>query len=112
MLERNFSTDLSTLHKIISGDLYGTCCGGNCGGYTYGKSAVEHHNEGLFNNASYLVWARGQPAEVYWRASADHRGGYAYRLCKVYVNINLRTRIKFLNINHQICPIGATSGYF
>ena len=92
--------------------MYGTCCGGNCGGYTYGKSAVEHHNEGLFNNASYLVWARGQPAEVYWRASADHRGGYAYRLCKVYVNINLRTRIKFLNINHQICPIGATSGYF
>ena len=28
-------------------------------------------------------WTRGQPAEVYWASRAGHRGGYAYRLCKV-----------------------------
>ena len=25
----------------------------------------------------------GKPAEVYWITTADHRGGYAYRICKV-----------------------------
>ena len=82
--------------------MYGTCCGGHCGGYTYGKSAIEHHNEGLFNNASYGIWTRGKPADVYWKASADHRGGYAYRLCKVGVNMSLSNRIKFHCINYQI----------
>ena len=26
----------------------------------------------------------GEPAEVYWHSGAYHRGGYAYRLCRVY----------------------------
>ena len=39
--------------------------------------------EGYFDNAPVTEWQRGQPAEVYWRMHAEHRGGYAYRLCKV-----------------------------
>lgn len=26
----------------------------------------------------------GEPAEVYWHSGAYHRGGYAYRLCRVH----------------------------
>ena len=66
-----------------TGNVYGNCCGGNCGGYEGGKSAIKHAKDGLFDDAPYTEWLRGEPAEVYWFASADHRGGYAYRLCKV-----------------------------
>jgi len=62
---------------------YGGCCGGSCGGYVGGKSAMEHAAEGLFDQAPYVEWTRGEPAEVYWYVGADHRGGYAYRICKV-----------------------------
>jgi len=71
-------------------DVFGRCCGktaGDCGGYSRGKSALEHYQEGLFNNFNgapkETTWIRGSPAEVYWRSNAYHRGGYAYRLCKV-----------------------------
>ena len=42
-----------------------------------------HAAEGLFDNAFVTTWTRGQIAEVYWASGAKHRGGYAYRLCKV-----------------------------
>ena len=36
---------------------------------------------------SYLIGLNfdlgGEPAVVYWQSGAKHRGGYAYRLCKV-----------------------------
>ena len=31
----------------------------------------------------YIHFLSGKPAEVYWVTTADHRGGYAYRICKV-----------------------------
>jgi len=65
------------------GNVYGTCCGGKCGGYEGGKPAIEHYQDGLFDDAPVTEWVRGQPAEVYWQQGASHRGGYAYRLCKV-----------------------------
>ena len=44
---------------------------------------MEHYKEGLFDNAPITKWNLGQPAEVYWTSGMKHRGGYAYRLCKV-----------------------------
>ena len=44
---------------------------------------MEHAAEGLFDNAFVTTWTRGQIAEVFWASGAKHRGGYAYRLCKV-----------------------------
>jgi len=52
-------------------------------GYVGGKSALDHYHDGLFGNPKVTTWTRGQPAEVYWQSGARHRGGYAYRLCKV-----------------------------
>ena len=59
---------------------YGTKCGA---GISRGKSAVEHAADGLFDQAPYTHWFRGQPTSVYFYPWADHRGVYAYRLCKV-----------------------------
>ena len=44
---------------------------------------MEHAADGLFDNAPVTSWTRGQIAEVFWASGAKHRGGYAYRLCKV-----------------------------
>jgi len=69
---------------------YGTCCPGyddkfknHCGGYNGGRSAMEHAAEGLFDNAIETTWSRGENTEVFWSSGGRHRGGYAYRLCKV-----------------------------
>jgi len=68
---------------------YGRCCGGGahgmgCGGYVGGKSALEHYDDGLFGTPHETKWKRGEPQEVYWNSGAKHRGGYAYRLCRVH----------------------------
>merc|ERR1719445_1954062 len=39
--------------------------------------------KGFFGETRSTQWARGEPAAVYWQSGAKHRGGYAYRLCKV-----------------------------
>jgi len=57
--------------------------GGGCGGYVGGKSALDHYHEGFFGSPNVTTWTRGQPAEVFWNSHANHRGGYAFRLCKV-----------------------------
>jgi len=69
---------------------FGTCCGGGksnnwsgCGGYTGGKSALEHYADGLFGDTFTTTWTRGNAEPVYWATGAGHQGGYAYRLCKV-----------------------------
>ena len=75
--------------SLVQGNIYGNCCGRTCGGYEGGKPAIEHFDDGLFDNAPVTEWKRGEPAEVYWLQQADHRGGYAYRLCKVtYFSFN------------------------
>ena len=38
---------------------------------------------GFFGDPTTTTWVRGEPAEVAWYSGAHHRGGYAYRLCKV-----------------------------
>merc|ERR1712080_18485 len=45
---------------------FGTCCGGikkngqyGCGGYTGGKSALEHYADGLFGEMFTTTWTRG-----------------------------------------------------
>jgi len=64
---------------------FGTCCsaGTGCGGYTGGKSALDHYADGLFDNAPSTTWRRGKAEPVYWTTGAGHEGGYAYRLCKI-----------------------------
>ena len=64
--------------------MHGRCCAktGGCGGYEGGKPALEHYQDGLFGTPKTTTWRRGEPAEVYW-GGPGHRGGYAYRLCKV-----------------------------
>jgi len=70
------------------GEALGQCCGkpftGDCGGYSGGKPALEHYRDGLFGEPHVTKWIRGQAAKVYWASNGYHRGGYAYRLCRVY----------------------------
>jgi len=70
------------------GEDLGQCCGKpgvdwDCGGYSGGKSALEHYQDGLFVEPRVTTWTRGRTAEVYWSSNAYYRGGYAYRLCRV-----------------------------
>merc|ERR1712241_1049789 len=72
---------------------FGTCCGGGrkngqwksgCGGYTGGKSALDHYADGLFDGGNFTTtWTRGKAEPVYWSIGAGPHGGYAYRLCKI-----------------------------
>ena len=55
----------------------------DCAGYMGGKPALEYYKDGLFNGAATTIWHRGEHAEVIWSSGMGHRGGYAYRLCKV-----------------------------
>merc|ERR1712024_395674 len=54
-----------------------------CGGYVGGKSALSHYKDGIFGTPRVTTWERGTNQEVLWESKAYHRGGYAYRLCKV-----------------------------
>ena len=83
-----------------------------CGGFVGGKTAVDYYEEGFFKHPWGIptTWERGTNqgnlgfqlrvrgsmasnyyfwgvkiffAEVMWKSKAYHRGGYAYRLCKV-----------------------------
>ena len=65
----------------------GRCCGG---GVVWGVEDMLEasqlrnlYHEGLFGTSNVTKWKSGEPAEVYWNSGAKHRGGYAYRLCKV-----------------------------
>ena len=93
---------------------FGRCCGGGkngggCGGYVGGKSALDHYHDGFFGNPKVKIWTRGEPAEVYWQSGAKHRGGYAYRLCKVHNGKIWKVteecfqqgHLNFAGINHQ-----------
>lgn len=51
--------------------------------------------------AQRVVWKRGNAEEVAWRLTANHGGGYSYRLCKAEPNVNVseecfqRTPLRF-----------------
>jgi len=75
-------------------DVVGRCCGGSvdkfdgiwdpgCGGFVGGKSALSYYKDGFFGTPYVTTWERGTNQEVFWKSKAFHRGGYAYRLCKV-----------------------------
>jgi len=66
-----------------NGNLFGTRCGKDCGSWEGGKTALEYAAMGVFDNAPVTEWKRGTNQWVYWKSGAQHRGGYAYRLCKV-----------------------------
>jgi len=57
---------------------FGDCCGDNCGGYSLGENAEEYP----WPNAPVTEWKAGSYQEVSWFTSANHEGGYIYRLCK------------------------------
>ena len=44
------------------GEVLGQCCGlpftGDCGGYSGGKSALEHYQDGLFGEPMVTTWTR------------------------------------------------------
>ena len=75
-------------YHVLLDNVFCRCCGGGivgggCGGYVGGKPALDHYKEGFFGSPHVTTWKRGVPADVYWTSHAHHRGGYAYRLCKV-----------------------------
>lgn len=58
---------------------FGDCCSGNCDSFALGGLAEEYH----WPDAPTTEWKAGSEQEVAWYVSANHAGGYNYRLCKV-----------------------------
>ena len=58
---------------------FGDCCGVACGSYAFGRNAEEYS----WPDAPITEWKAGSFQEVTWYASANHLGGYIYRLCKL-----------------------------
>jgi len=64
---------------------FGDCCGGanavgnaGCGGWSMGQNAEEYD----WPLAPVTDWEAGSVQEVAWFVSANHGGGYSFRLCK------------------------------
>lgn len=55
---------------------FGDCPGG---GSSYGPKAETIN----FPNVAFTPWQAGSTVEVGWSVSANHGGGYSYRLCKI-----------------------------
>jgi len=66
-------------HHDGHGD-FGDCCGNHCDSFANGKNAQDYD----WHNAPVTEWARGSTQEVAWYLSANHAGGYSYRLCKMH----------------------------
>jgi len=67
------------------GERFGDCCGGanaegnhGCGGWSMGQNMEDYD----WPAAPVTEWAAGSVQEVAWFVSANHGGGYSYRLCK------------------------------
>lgn len=77
------SAPLDSPCGVGGGNIHG--CQGDCrqqGGYPYGPKAEEFFNSRR-GNYKVTEWIMGSIMEVVWSISANHGGGYAYRLCKV-----------------------------
>ena len=52
-------------------EVLGTCCGkpgtGDCGGYSGGKSALEHYKDGLFDEPKVTTWKSECFIDMYFR---------------------------------------------
>ena len=60
------------------GDEKGKCPGG---GYPHGPLAEDYYKH--LKNVPVTEWSIGATVEVAWAITANHGGGYSYRLCKV-----------------------------
>jgi len=65
-------------HGDYSGK-FGDCCSDHCDGFALGLNAEEYEWEDI----PVTRWAAGSVQEVQWYVSANHAGGYSYRLCKM-----------------------------
>ena len=57
---------------------FGDCCSRNCDGFALGGLAEEYE----WPHAPTTEWKAGTQKEVAWYVTANHAGGYSYRLCK------------------------------
>jgi len=67
------------------GEKFGDCCGGansagnaGCGGWSMGQNAEDYD----WPDAPVTEWEAGSVQEVAWFVSANHGGGYSFRMCK------------------------------
>lgn len=60
---------------------FGDCCNtnGKCGTFALGDNAENYD----WPNAAITEWKAGSIQEVAWYVSANHAGGYSYRMCKM-----------------------------
>ena len=58
---------------------FGDCCSSNCDTFALGDNAENY----LWPDMPVTEWVAGSYQEVAWYVSANHAGGYSYRLCKV-----------------------------
>jgi len=60
---------------------FGDCCGNNCDSFALGKNAEEY--DLATSDIPVTEWLAGSHQEVNWYVSANHAGGYSYRLCRM-----------------------------
>jgi len=67
------------------GERFGDCCGGanslgnqGCGGWSMGENIEDYE----WPSAPVTQWEAGSIQEVAWFVSANHGGGYSFRMCK------------------------------
>ena len=65
-------------HGDYSGH-FGDCCTDHCDAYALGLNAEQYD----WPNVFVTEWEAGSYQEVQWYVSANHAGGYSYRLCKM-----------------------------
>lgn len=65
-------------HHDGQGD-FGDCCSDHCDSFANGKNAEEYN----WHHPPVTEWKAGSTQEVAWYVSANHAGGYSYRLCKM-----------------------------
>ena len=56
----------------------GDCCSEHCDSFANGKNAEDYN----WHHPAVTEWKAGSHQEVAWYVSANHAGGYSYRLCK------------------------------
>ena len=58
---------------------FGDCCSDHCDSFGLGEVAENYK----WPNAPVTEWKAGSYQEVAWYCSANHAGGYSYRICKM-----------------------------
>merc|ERR1712013_272771 len=58
---------------------FGDCCTDHCDSFALGKNMEEYE----WPDAPVTEWKAGSSQEVGWYVSANHAGGYSYRICRM-----------------------------